>query len=240
MKKFILIIAAVFVLLIAGSVIYVLTNIDSIVKAAIEKYGSQATKTEVSVSSVSVRLSSGAASISGLAVSNPPGFSTPDIFSLKDISTRIAVKSVTKTPIVIEDIRISGPEVFYEMNSSGANNLDALKKNMASPEPPKKEPGRKKGQKKEKEVRLFIRKLVFENGRVEVRVASLGNKPVIVVLPRIELNDIGRNGGATPTQVAQTVLTALAEETARTVARTQGQKYLRKGAEEMLKRYLEK
>ncbi len=233
--KLLLIALAVFAIFVAGAVVYVLTNIDSIVKAAIEKHGSQATKTEVSVSSVSIHLSAGAGSISGLTVANPPGFSTPDIFSLKDISTRIAVKSVTKTPIVIDDIRISGPEVFYEMNSSGRSNLDMLKKNMASPEAATKGPGRKKAP--GKEVRLFIRKLVFENGRVEVRIAGIGNKPVSVALPRLELNDIGKNGGATPAQVAQTVITALAEETAKIVARSQGEKYLRKGAEDLLKRY---
>jgi hypothetical protein len=54
---------------------------------------------------------------------------------------------------------------------------------------------------------------VFENGKIDVRIAALGDKPVTVDLPRIELRDIGGNGGATPAEIAKTVVTALAQET---------------------------
>lgn len=232
-----LIIAAVLVLAIGGAIVYVLTNINSIVKAAIEKYGSQATKTDVRVSSVEIGLSSGEASITRLTVANPRGFSTPNIFSLGNISTRIAVKSVTETPIVIQEVRVSAPEVFYEMTKSRASNLDVIKKNLSGPEPAEKEAREKKA--KGKEVRLFIRKLVIEKGRVEARIAALGEKPIMLDLPRLELTDIGKKGGATPTQVAKTVVTALAEQTAKAVAR-QGEKHLKKGAEGLLKRYMGK
>ncbi len=232
-----LIVVAVLVLVIGGAIVYVLTNINSIVKGAIEKYGSQATKTDVRVSSVKIGLSSGEASVTRLAVANPRGFSTPNIFSLGNISTRIDVKSVTKSPIVIQEIRVSAPEVFYEMTKSRTSNLDVIKKNLQGPEPEQKEPGKKA---KGKEVRLFIRKLVIEKGRVEARIAALGEKPILLDLPRLELTDIGKNGGATPTQVAKTVVTALAEQTAKAVARSQGEKYLKEGAEGLLKRYMGK
>jgi uncharacterized protein involved in outer membrane biogenesis len=230
-----LIIAAVLVLVIGGAIVYVLTNINSIVKGAIEKYGSQATKTDVRVSSVKIGLSSGDASIRRLTVANPRGFSTPNIFSLGNISTRIAVRSVTESPIVIQEIRVSAPEVFYEMTKSGASNLDVIMKNLSGPEPGKKEPPEKA---RGKEVKLFVRKLVIEKGRVEARIAALGEKPMILDLPRLELTDIGRNGGATPAQVARAVVTALAEQTAKVVARSQGEKYLKKGAKGLLKRYM--
>lgn len=237
--KILLFVALVIVLVIAGSAIYVLMNINSIVKQAIEKYGAEATKTAVSVSSVDIKLSAGQGSIGGLQVANPRGFAVPDIFKLGNITARIDVRSVTKTPIVIQDIRITGPEVFYEMDKSGASNLDALQKNLKGVEgTAKKEPVEKKSG--EKEIRLFIRRLVLERGRVEARIAALGDKPIMLDLPRIELPDIGKNGGATPTEVAKIVATALTEETARVVARTQGERVLKKGAEELLKRYMGK
>lgn len=52
--------------------------------------------------------------------------------------------------------------------------------------------------------------------------------------------DIGGRGGAAPAEVARIVATALAEETAKAVARTQGERLLRKGAERLLNRYLNK
>ena len=237
-SKLFLISAGVLALLIAAAIVFVLTNINTIVKAAIEKHGSQATKTTVRVSAVRIKLSSGEGSISALTVANPRGFSKRDLFSLGKISVGIDVRSITKSPIVIPDIRISGPEILYEMNSSGASNLDALLKNLQGPEAaPKKEPG---GKKKGKEIRLFIRKLVFENGRVEARIAALGDRLILLDLPRLELTNIGGNRGATPSEVATTVATALARETAKVVTRSQGEKYLKKGAGDLLNRYLRK
>lgn len=231
-----LIVSAILVLIIVGTLVYIVTNINHLVKAAIEKYGSQATSTAVRVSSVDIELSSGSASISGLTVAGPPGFRAPNIFNLSNISARIPVKSLTTSPMVIQDIRITGPEVFYEMNSSGLSNLEVLTKKLQSPAADK-EPAKKKGK---KEVRLFIRKLVIEKGRVEARFAALGNRPIVLDLPRLELTGIGGTSGATPQEIARTVATALAEQTAKAVARSQGEKYLKKGAESLLKRYLEK
>jgi hypothetical protein len=59
-------------------------------------------------------------------------------------------------------------------------------------------------------------------------------------LPRLELTDIGRHGGATLAEIARTMATALAEETAKAVARTQGERLLRKGAEDLFNKYLNK
>ena len=81
---------------------------------------------------------------------------------------------------------------------------------------------------------------MFEKGKVHVRVAKLIDKPYTVELPRLELTDIGKQGGATPAEIARTVATSLAEETARAVARTQGERLLRKGAEDLINKYLNK
>jgi hypothetical protein len=171
-----------------------------------------------------------------LKVANPSGFFSPSIITLDDIAVRIAVKSVTSTPIVIDNILISGPEVFYEMKEDGTTNVDILKMNLARSGPPREQPPQKSP--KGKEVRLRVRKLVFEKGKVHVRVAKLLDKPYTVELPRLELTDIGRHGGATPSEIARIMATALAEETAKAVARTQGERLLRKGAENLLKKYL--
>lgn len=233
--KIFLIILAVFAILIAGAIVYVVHNLNSIVEGAIEKYGSQATKTDVRVSSVDIRLSSGEGGISGLTVANPEGFQARNVFSLGNISVQINVKTLSQSPIVIQNIEISAPEVFYEMNSSGTSNLDILKKNLQAPESGSKPRVEKKPG--EKEVKVYIRKLVFEKGRVEARVAAVGGRPILLNLPRLELSEIGKNGGATPSEVARIVITALAEETAKVVARSEGEKYLKKRAERLFKRY---
>ncbi len=235
-KKIIIVIIAALILFIAGSVIYVLTNIDSIVKAAIEKYGSEATKTAVRVSSVKIKLADGEGGLRGLTIADPPGFSFPSIMTLDDISVRIAVKTITGTPIVIDTVLISGPEVFYEMKEDAVSNVDVLRKNLASSSPSQETKTKKTA--KGKEIRLRIKKLVFEKGKVHVRIAKVADKPNTLDLARIELTDIGGQKGASPEEVGRIVATALAEETAKAVAQSGGQRLLRKGTEELLNKYL--
>lgn len=234
-KKIIISIVIALVLFIAGSVIYVLTNIDSIVKAAIEKFGSEATKTSVRVSSVKIKLADGEGALRGLTIADPPGFSFPFIMTLGEVSLRIAVKSITGTPVVIDNVLISGPEVFYEMKDDGTANVDVLRKNLASGPSQEAKP---KQTAKGKEVRLRIRKLVFEKGKVHVRIAKVADRPNTLDLARIELTDIGGQKGATPEEVGRIVATALAEETAKAVAQSGGQRLLQKGAEDLLNKYL--
>ncbi len=237
-KKIIIFVVLAFVLAIGGIVVYVLTNINSIVKAAIEKYGSEATKTAVRVSSVKIDLRNGEGAVLRLKVANPDGYSFPSIITLDNIAVRIEVNSVTSTPIVIDSILIAGPEVFYEVKENGIANVDVLKKNITSSAPTSKEQSQKKS--KGKEIKLTIKKLVFEKGKVHVRIAKLVDKPYTVDLPRLELTDIGKNGGATPAEIARMMATALAEETAKAVARTQGERLIRKGTEDLLNKYLNK
>ena len=73
MKKVILGLVLVIILAIVGGVYYVLTNLDALVEAAIEKHGSEATQTAVRVDSVKIDLSNGAGAISGLTIANPTG-----------------------------------------------------------------------------------------------------------------------------------------------------------------------
>ena len=104
MKKIAL--GAVLVLLVTlGLVVYfLLSNLDGIVKAAIEKYGSEATQTVVSVNNVELGLKDGSGAIRGLSVGNPQGFKTKQAFSLGEISTQIDLKSLSEEVFVIEHI----------------------------------------------------------------------------------------------------------------------------------------
>ena len=70
------------VIAIGASVFYVINNLDSLVKNAVEKYGSEATQTAVRVESVKITLKEGSSVIKGLSVANPAGFEAKYAFSL--------------------------------------------------------------------------------------------------------------------------------------------------------------
>ncbi len=223
----IMIIAGAVVLVLAGAIIYVATNLDWIVKRAIEHYGTEATKTAVRVGSVSIKLTRGEGAITGLTVANPRGFSSSPIFALGLISMKIEPRSVASDVIVIDNLRISGTHVIYEMDRSGNSNVDALKKNLGTGEGQQKKESGRTGEK-----RLRIRRLVIEDSSVEVRAPQLAGSPKQLALRKVELADIGGARGATPEEAAKDVVTAIATEAGREVAQA--------GAEQLLKKELER
>jgi hypothetical protein len=232
----VLIIAGVLVVLIAAALILILTNINSIVKAAIEKYGSEAAKTAVRVSLVTIHLASGEGAIAGLTVANPRGFSSPSVFRLGKIRSKIDTRSIASSPIVIDEVRISAPVVVYEMNSSGASNIAVLKKNLDGPA--MKAAGEQR-RAKGKETKVIIKKLIIESGRIDAHIAAAGDRTETLALRRIELTNIGRPGGASPSQVGQQVLSALVNEAENSV-RSRLKKNVEKGVERAVKRFLNK
>ncbi|ATX81838.1 hypothetical protein Ga0123462_0969 [Mariprofundus ferrinatatus] len=224
MKKVLIGIVGLLVV-VAGAFVFVWSNLDSIVKEAIQTYGSEAVKTEVSVADVKLQLETGSGTIKGLKVGNPPGFSNPNIFELGMISTKIDTSTVTENPVVIDEIIISAPAVVYEINKSGVSNVDVLKKSLG------KSAG-ESGSKGGDEVKMVIRKLVVEGGQATVRIAALGDKNQIVKLPRIQLTDVGKkSGGATAAEVAQILSSKLLNNVQGSVMKLGVNQYLGKSAD---------
>jgi hypothetical protein len=61
-------------------VVVLLSNLDSIIKTAVEEVGSEATQANVTLSEVNILANEGKAALRGLSVSNPAGFETPSAF----------------------------------------------------------------------------------------------------------------------------------------------------------------
>ncbi|MFQ5581300.1 MAG: hypothetical protein ACE5F3_01570 [Mariprofundaceae bacterium] len=228
MKKVLIGVAGLLVIVV-GALVFVWSSLDGLVKDAIETYGSEATKTQVRVADVKIALESGAGKVSGLRVGNPSGFSDPDIFSLGMISTKIDTSTVTQNPVVIDEIIIKSPAVFYEINKSGTSNVDVLKKNLGQTGGRDSSAARASGS---EEMKMIIRKLVVENGKATVRIAALGGKEQTVTLPRIKLTDVGKkSGGATAAEVAQILGKHLVKNVKGSVAKLGVKQYLGKSAD---------
>ena len=230
-RKFLVILASAGLLLAAG-LTFLWTNLDGIVKNAIERYGSQATGTSVRVDRVSIRPAQGKGAIEGLTVANPPGYSASHILSLGGISVRIAPRTIASNVVVIDDIRIAAPLVVYEMNETGVANVDVLKKNLAAGQPART--GDRGGKGVEK--RLRIKRLVIENAQTEIRISALGGKPRTVALSRIEMTDVGGKNGAPPDEVAKQIVSAILAEVSTEVGKAGAEKLLEKGLERLLRR----
>lgn len=212
MKKVIISLALVVVIAIAIGAYYILTNLDAIVKAAIEKYGSQATQTAVRVEKVHIDLKQGTGAIQGLTVANPKGFALSHAFSLGEIKTGIEYASLKEEPYVIKEITVRAPQVFVEINDEKKTNLNELKNNLSAAVPSKgtKEPAGE--QKPGAEPRLIIKKLLFTDGDIQAKVVPLNNKEYKLKLPTINMANLGGSKGATPTELAKEILDRLIAE----------------------------
>ena len=208
MKK-LLYIGGVLLVVIAIGLYFLFSSLNSIVKAAVEKVGSDATQAQVRLKEVDIQITSGKGAMRGLTVGNPSGFKTERAFSLGEISLQVEVGSVTKDTIVIKEIVIAAPEVTYEL-ASGGSNIDALQRNVnayTGGGKAEKSKGSGEGGKK-----LVIENLYVRNGKVSVSAIALGGKTMTTPLPDIHLTNIGKqSGGATAGQVTQQVLSAIGQ-----------------------------
>lgn len=211
MKKTLLIIVVLVILAIAGGLYYMFTNLDMLVKQAIEKYGSQATQTAVRVDSVRIKLAEGSAAIGGLTVANPDRFSMPHAFVLGEIATRIDIKALTEEKIVIDEVRVLAPQVFYEVNADKQGNLNVLKDNLGIGAKPAA--GTKPGKADAKPLTLTIRKFVFADAALLAKVVPLNNKEYKLTLPTLQLANLS----GTPEQISRQVLDQLIDHARKTI-----------------------
>jgi hypothetical protein len=222
---------AVLVVIVIAAFVYILSSLDAIVAGTIEHYGSQVTQTPVQVSSVSIDLKAGSGAIEQLTVGNPDGFSAPNIFTLGGISTRLDVASVGKDPIVIEEIRVDKPDVFYEINKAGASNIKELQKNIEQSTGSSGETAAETPESSGPKV--VIRKLVIEGGKIEAHVVALGDQPLSADLPPIQLNGIGeKSGGATGAEITHQVMNAIIAKVGPAVANLGLEKFVGKSLNE--------
>ena len=214
MKKFILSIILLLVIAIAVGVYYVFTNLDSLVKAAIETHGSEATQTAVRVDKVNIDLASGAAGLSGLSIANPAGYALPNAFTMGEIRAGIDLTSLQEEPYIINEITVLAPRVFVEINEDNKTNLNDLKNNLtagASSSAPKTEEPATPEQSSAPGPRLIIRRVTFADGNIQARVAVLDNKELNLKLPKLDMSNLGGNNGATGEELAREILDRLTD-----------------------------
>jgi len=212
MKKVIFSLLLIFVIAIGGSVYYLLTNLDSLVEAAIEKYGSEATQTSVLVDSVKINLTDGAAGIKGLTVGNPTGYGFANAFSLGEIRAAIDLPSLQEEPYIINEITVLAPQVFVEINEDNKTNLNELKNKLTAGSTSKTQDVKSQpAEGSAEEPRLIIRRLTFADGTIQAKVAALKNKEYKLKLPSLDMRNLGGSKGATATELASEIVKRLTD-----------------------------
>ena len=192
---------------IVGMGIYVASNLGSMIKAAIEEYGSQAAGAPVTVGSVDIELGKRNVTIDSLSLGNPPGFNTSNAFDTRRISVTLAPGWEKGDAIIIDEILIDQPNITYELGSESSN-FAMLEANM------RKSAGtvsaNETRQDSHTKPSIIINNFRIQNGEIAATAALLGGKTLSVPLPDLHVTDIGKDkDGIKPDEVAHQVLYAL-------------------------------
>lgn len=208
MKTLIKVIIVLIVLGIAGIIAlfaFALTQVDALAKTAIEQGGTYAMQVDTTVQTVDVSLTAGTATMQGLNIANPAGFSTDHFFQLADSSASLDLGSVSSDRIVMPEIRLKGIDVILDKGQNPSNynkileNLKRFESGDAGPSEPKKGEG----------PGLVINSLVLED--INIRVAnmpgvSLAVGDVAVNIPEITLKNVGEKESMSPGEVINLVI----------------------------------
>jgi uncharacterized protein involved in outer membrane biogenesis len=206
--KIILSIIATVVVIVAITLIVVLTNLDRVIKYGVETYGPSATGTPVSLDNARVSIRSGQGELNGLVIGNPQGFDTDYAFKLNKIKINLDPQSLTRDIIVVEQIIVDSASLNSEFKGRQSN-LQQIRDNLNRYTTAAKEEERKReqeGQPPEEAVKFLIKEFHFTNGEVTL-LSDVANIKQSLEIPDFTLTNIGETtNGATIAEVSQQLL----------------------------------
>jgi uncharacterized protein involved in outer membrane biogenesis len=203
-------IAGAVVLVVAGAAVYLLRSLDGIVARAIERHGSEALGTRVTVGAVHLSPRTGEGVIETLAVANPPGYSKASAISIGKVTLRLEVGTLASNPVVVREVLIEAPRVRYEVDAAARANLDVIKANAQ----------RRPAEASDAEAtRLVVRTLTASDGSIDADATAVGGTSETLKLDTLRLTNLGGNDGAPPDVVAHELASAIQKAVSRAVAR---------------------
>ena len=211
MKRGLLIGGGLVIALIIAAVFFLYSSLDSLVKAAVEKYGSEITQTNVRLNEVEIAPTSGKASLRGFKMGNPKSFKTESSFRTGEISVMLDVSSIKEDTIIIKEILVAAPHVTFEQGPNG-NNLDAIRRNVLDYIGPSKGqgPAERGGAEEKKGPKLIIESLIIREGRITGSGFGLKEATHSASFPNIHLKGIGKDkGGVTPAELTREIISAI-------------------------------
>jgi hypothetical protein len=226
MLKWLLGLGLVLLIAIGGGGYYLYSNLDLLVQQAIEESGSEAVGVAVRVDRVELDLQTGRASVFGLRVANPTGFDGATAFTLGRITVEIDLESIReRKPLVLDEVRIESPVVFYVSNSVGKSNLEVLAENASGERGAA--PAEEGDEQSQAPQLLRVRKILFAGGRIEADTRELGGNQMKATLATATLSDVGGARGATGAEIGSAVVEELGRQTVLAIGGDQIDKLLK-------------
>jgi uncharacterized protein involved in outer membrane biogenesis len=215
-KKILLITGLGLLVLVVIGVITVGMFMGNIVKAGINTVGPKITQTTLTVDAVDVSMLSGSAAVKGLVIGNPSGYKAPNAISVGLASVSVSPMSVLSDKIVVKSVRVEAPEITFEGNPLGRNNLKQIQDNVnataASFQSSSTNQTAKTAAKPGK--KLEVDEFIITGAKVHISTGAT------LPLPDIRLTNLGKGpDGITPADLTKVVLGEVVSGTLKAVAK---------------------
>ena len=188
----------------------------------IESVGSQVLGEAVTVEEVQIELRNGVGQISGLQVKNPSKYVDSNIFQMDLIRLNLDTSTLKSSPLVLDELIIESPVIVAEVQEDGSVNLRDLISNVKA-NTPKETPATDARESSEaskpeapvateeapEQKKIAFRKIRIVGVTVKLRYPGHEDVPRQVVLPEIELENVGGTEGVTP--AGKVITEAIAE-----------------------------
>lgn len=198
------IVILVLILGVAGLVIYAVSNLDSLVQTAVEKYGSDVTQTEVTLQNVETDLQAGRVQLSNFAVANPAGYSSDNAFALDDIIVQIAPGSVRDDVVVIEEISVAGASIIAELKGLRNSNLQELAANVRESLPDRAEPPEAEPPAEYTGPNFRVERFTFSDANISLLSEQFRDRTID--MPTVTAQDLGGEAGLPPKELAAALM----------------------------------
>ncbi len=218
-KKILLGVGMGFAVVILAAVIIVGFFLGDVVKVGMNTVGPKVTQTTFSVDSVHISALTGSASLDNFVIGSPEGYKADHTIRVGKTAVSISPLSVMSDKIVVKSIEVRDPDIVFEGNPLGANNLKKIMENVnafsgaAEAKPDTNAPAKptaKPAKKLEVDHFLITGAKVHFNGAV-------------LPLPNIELNDLGKGPeGITPAALIKEVLGQITTDSIKAIGSSVG------------------
>lgn len=198
MKK-LLVFVAVLACLAVVAVFATTFFLGSIVKAGVTTVGPKLTGTKVELTGARISPLDGSGTLTGFLVGNPAGWQSDRAFYLGEVHLDVEPRSLLGDTIVVEEMRIDRPQIFYEtkiVTSNIKELLNHIEKMTGGGQTTETDSGPAK--------KIILKKFVLQNGEVTL---GAGTAALTVPMPALTLTDLGvKEGGLTPAQLSMAIM----------------------------------
>jgi uncharacterized protein involved in outer membrane biogenesis len=220
-KKILLPVSIAALVLVVAGLILAAVFLDDIVKKGVETVGPMITGVPVTLDEVHIGLATGSAKMKGFVVGNPAGYKAPSAISVGLAEVGVFPFSVLSDKIIIRSVHVVSPEISFEGNPLGKNNLGDIMENVntmaKSGGPASTNKNTQAGAKPAK--RIQVDDFLITGAKVHVTLTGMGGREMTLTLPDVHLTNLGTGGnGLTPTDLTRAVMSAVTAATVKAVA----------------------